>query len=533
MNQTELLSVGYVIGAAGFSVKKMMKDLNSPLPVFVTFVPERVEFERPVPVVCIIKNLNNESISLENIKINILKQRELVFSTKVHEKSTTIRTDYWYKLFFVEVPSGINGNIEIETKIEVNVLGKNNLIKNDSYRFSSHDPVKIFLGREKLPRLGGYYFGDIFNHDYFSIFEDSDGLPLEVKTDFEKAKGNDFTAASNNSFDCLTNDNNNGSASEKDWHSFLKKVQEINENSEFVLLPGDYINCTNNKGKHVPVIILNNQKYFERSANGKFGLIPKNVNTSIKKLKSCLAPDTISIASKTARKPSIISGLFRKKGSWKLKDLILADTTGIHIEISKLYEQSKNERTKWINQLLGGSRKALMSGSGFYSGEKSRTRFKRSVLSSKKREFTKYSRLGVLCEKGLTQGNLVDCIKKGKTLITNGPLLHFHVSNENEDLAYIGDTISGEELTVNFRLASTPEFGQLKKLCLYLGDLSTKKEEMIYKIFFDKNNYKLKGAINFEVHDNTCYIRGELFSGHGNDSFYCFTNPIWVTKKSD
>ena len=133
---------------------------------------------------------------------------------------------------------------------------------------------------------------------------------------------------------------------------------------------------------------------------------------------------------------------------------------------------------------------------------------------------------------GFSPEKVIQNIKEGRTVVTNGPMLDFIVQNENGEFSRIGGTITGKKLTVNFRLVSSHEFGPLRKLCLYFGDIKSHKEELIYNIHFDKNNFRLRGAIDFEAHEGPCYLRGELFSGSAEETHFCLTNPIWLTKTS-
>ncbi|MFQ5752772.1 MAG: hypothetical protein ACE5HI_12315, partial [bacterium] len=141
-------------------------------------------------------------------------------------------------------------------------------------------------------------------------------------------------------------------------------------------------------------------------------------------------------------------------------------------------------------------------------------------------------RTGVYLEKGLSLKPLLTAFKQGRMIVTNGPFLDIRVTNEKEECARVGAAISGSDFKLKIKCLSTPEYGRLHKLSIYLGDLSTKQEHLFLgpKNFPRAFEYVENIAIN--KIKNRCYLRAELYSKSNNQTFRCFTNPIWITKTS-
>ncbi len=521
------------LAAGSFSIRKYLKNLKEPYPMIFADAPVRAEPDRPVPVACIIKNLENESISLNRIKITVLKKREPVYTARPIEKEITIRSKYWHKVYYVSIPSGVHGEVEIDVTFEVGLRNMTKMFHNDSLRGTKHKPVKVYIGKEPLPAYKEFCFGDLYNREYFARYEDHDSAPLRVKADFEYAKGNLFMAASDNSFDTSGFDGESDNLTdEQKWQKFRRNIESWNEKGEFIILPGELISCRNITGKNINLVILNNKNLVGKCANGKYGMVPSQTDAALKEFLNNTGARSISIASEAAKKASIFESLIRKKGVWNLQDLTDQGLTAVHVGIDKDYELTSSEKLKWVFQLLNGGRKAIISGSNYYDYSQRKQRFGFPVFS-KKEDGAVYNnaRIGIICSRPYTTDKIINSIKKGRVVVTNGPLLDFYIQNELGEKAILGGEIDGKGFTLNYRFVSSPEFGPVKKLCLYSGDLKVQKEELIYNIHFQKNNYDLYGAIDFEAPGNISYIRGELFSEAENSTKFCLTNPIWISER--
>jgi hypothetical protein len=104
----------------------------------------------------------------------------------------------------------------------------------------------------------------------------------------------------------------------------------------------------------------------------------------------------------------------------------------------------------------------------------------------------------------------------------------------------LGDTVPlqpGEALELTLEWKSTPEFGPIQKISLYLGTTKGEKD-ITHEIRLPrsrKRGHELEGSVEqtFSKWKATpCYLRLEAASGidpkTGEAQFRCITNPIWI-----
>jgi len=141
----------------------------------------------------------------------------------------------------------------------------------------------------------------------------------------------------------------------------------------------------------------------------------------------------------------------------------------------------------------------------------------------------------------LTEENLYRAFRNGNALATDGPVALFSLRPEKGAKTYrLGDTVTlepGDALDLTLEWKSTPEFGPIQTINLYLGTTKGEKD-VTDQIRFPrrrKKGYEFEGSIEhtFSKWEATpCYLRLEAASGidpkTGEAQFRCITNPIWI-----
>jgi len=141
----------------------------------------------------------------------------------------------------------------------------------------------------------------------------------------------------------------------------------------------------------------------------------------------------------------------------------------------------------------------------------------------------------------LTEENLYRAFRNGNALATDGPVALFSLRPKNGAMTYrLGDTVPlqpGEALELTLDWKSTPEFGPVHKISLYLGTIKG-EEDITNQIRFPrrrKTAFEFEGSIeqSFSKWEAMpCYLRLEAASGidpkTGEALFRCVTNPIWI-----
>jgi len=144
----------------------------------------------------------------------------------------------------------------------------------------------------------------------------------------------------------------------------------------------------------------------------------------------------------------------------------------------------------------------------------------------------------------LTESNLYEALKNGRTLLTDGPVVLFHLRIEGEDRVYrFGETValpSGKNLELMLQWQSTPEFGPIQEIKLVLGTPKGEKNitDQIRLPSLRKKEIGFNGQIKHLFTNwiqSPCYLRLQaasmIDSQTGEGLFGCFTNPIWIVVK--
>ena len=105
-------------------------------------------------------------------------------------------------------------------------------------------------------------------------------------------------------------------------------------------------------------------------------------------------------------------------------------------------------------------------------------------------------------------------IKNGELIVSNGPFLSFQLKVKRKYYP-IGSNMNGKSALLEYETRTAHEFGEIRKLDLYIGDTTLKKEN---KILNPQNSLKLELPARG-------YIRMSMST---SKSGFALTNPVWV-----
>jgi hypothetical protein len=132
--------------------------------------------------------------------------------------------------------------------------------------------------------------------------------------------------------------------------------------------------------------------------------------------------------------------------------------------------------------------------------------------------------------KSLDKSGIVNALKSGCAVISDGPVLDISVVADNHETVIGGTALQTAESCIRIRWASSPEFGAVETICLFTCN-NNQSETILWKS--DQNTAKTdpySGSIDIPFVGRS-YIRGELIC-HRTDGSKRFsvTNPIWIHK---
>ncbi|HWR89729.1 MAG TPA: hypothetical protein VN260_05685 [Dissulfurispiraceae bacterium] len=142
---------------------------------------------------------------------------------------------------------------------------------------------------------------------------------------------------------------------------------------------------------------------------------------------------------------------------------------------------------------------------------------------------------------GLKEPMLLDALKTGRTLLTDGPVVLFSIRKKGQDgVCRFGDTLSlkaGERLELLIEWCSTAEFGRIGEMRLFRGTAEGEEDlsGVVGLPVLCRQAGAFNGSTTFEFTkwpSGPSYLRMEGSSRidpkTGEALFRCMTNPIWI-----
>ena len=114
----------------------------------------------------------------------------------------------------------------------------------------------------------------------------------------------------------------------------------------------------------------------------------------------------------------------------------------------------------------------------------------------------------------LPENDPIKGIQNGKIIVSNGPFLNFWFEEKNRRFE-IGSTVKLEKAKLCYETGTSPEFGKITSIDLFIGDTNLQKEK------------KVKDPLNnaFLILPKKGYLRMSLSTSKMGR---VYTNPIWT-----
>jgi len=131
------------------------------------------------------------------------------------------------------------------------------------------------------------------------------------------------------------------------------------------------------------------------------------------------------------------------------------------------------------------------------------------------------------CEKQNPQvKDIMMTLKSGNITLSNGPALDFHIFDNKDQCYFMGmQTSEADKGKVN--IVSGREFGPIKEILVYQGNIKRQKEIVYFNQTFSDVNYSLNLTFNINDKQFSGYYRVEVQTEGTNGLHVAFSNPIW------
>jgi hypothetical protein len=510
-------------------------------PEIIADAPHRLDPDHPYPILILIKDADRYPVEILSIKVTLYhharKEHTVTFG---YSPVLTIQSHYWYKV--IELPftgqlASLFGMMTADVEITTRQNGTIKTTKNNNHRFTSKAPLKFYRSKTPLPHINGWIYGDAHTHSTYTEDQVEFGSPIEASPRLCRAMGLSFFGVTDHSYDLddrtdsyLLND-----PSLPKWRSFQQEVDTVNaKEADFAVLRGEEVSCTNAAGNNVHYLIFGNRRFFHGSGDGGEKWFRTKSEFTIPEILREKERDVVTFASHPTEEVPFLQQLLLKRDEWTIGDMAQDGLHGIQILNGDRSDAFYRGMDIWKWMLNRGQRKFLLAGNDAHGNFNRYVQISIPMLSFRENEKQLFGKMRTaVCTHAVTEQAIIEAMGRGKTVITNGPLLIFSLETDAPDVGTVGETVSGSRFVVKFHGRSTEEFGMFKRITFYIGIIG-KGEKVLFDIQQFADPFTIHRISDWHHAEFFSYIRAEATThhGHGPESEgFCYTNPIWIQPK--
>ena len=538
-----MIAIPFLYAETHYRFKYFFSFLKTSEPEILADLPHRLEPNASLPILLLIKDSDKYPVLLSKITIFIMKDGKILSTiNELFPSSTTISQTLWWKILrvaFEDEIKDIHGDLEIDVQCNYVVNGKERVCKNDNHRTSSKRPFRVYRSEYTLPSFQGWVLGDTHTHSSYTSDQVEFGSPIEASIELSKAMGLSFFCVTDHSYDLddtvdnyLVNDPNIPK-----WRSLQHEIDSLNSRRDgFVVIRGEEVSCFNKEKRNVHLLLFGTKEYFAGSGDSAERWFRTTAEHTISDVLAKKGLDVAAYAGHPTESTPFFQWLLIRRGEWSLADMSDEGLSGVQIlngEVSSAFQKGLR---CWINLLLQGRRIMIAAGNDAHGNF---NRFRQIgvpfflIRESPNQLFGKMRT--ALQTESLDENSLIESLKFGRSVITNGPMIAFRVQNEKGTIATIGGKISGTRLSIEVEGMTTKEFGGFSSIEIMLGRIGDGNE-----VILQERKLGADYKVNFTFQFEDCppfvplYLRVQGFTineRNSNDVGFCYTNPIWIERR--
>jgi len=398
--------------------------------------------------------------------------------------------------------------------------------RNDNYTGLNTKNYRSYYSEEPLPYPENWFAGEPHYHSIYTSDQVEFGADIESTKIMAKSMGLSWLFITDHSYDlddCENSFLKNDPLLPK-WKKMLEDVRK-NDSEEFRILPGEEVSIGNSKKENVHLLAINLKEFIEGegdSAEVWFKNKPQKFLKDIvewdKEKGESSYPatrnsqsDSLFIAAHPNEKISFLQKLTLRRGNWHIDDFLQSEIKYLQIINNSNMQSIEDSIHYWKTLLLDGHKFFIIAGNDAHGNFNIMRQIKIpfiKLFSSVEQVFGKFHTVF-----NYKTNDPIKGIKSGKIIVSNGPFLDFCIE-ANGKKNPIGSTISTNSARLYYNTKSTPEFGEIKKIKLFIGNYSKKEEEQILNF---------QNGCNLEIPENG-YVRMSMSTSKMGR---VYTNPIW------
>lgn len=525
--QIFLLSFLIPAAAWGYNDLHTQALITTKEPDIVADTVMRTSRPGPVPILLAIRHSNMFPTVLKRVSIKVEPPDAAVPSEIAFDYDLKLKRPWWHEVRFLNIADNFKGKIAIYITFEITVKGKNKNIVTSNQAGAAGKPLEVLIGSPSLARFDGWYYGDSHFHTLFSDNAAEFGAPVDVSALMAETLGLDWMAFTDHSFDLddTEDDSNINDPELPRWKRYLSEIQAARAlHPELVLVTGEELSCGNSDSQNVHMLAMNPESFYVGNGDG-YENGSKN------------APDLSCIGVFGGMKPheayyaahpiQILKDIEKKvinRGNWLPPDMTAPGLHGLQ-PWNGGHDPNPLGFNYWVEILAQGYKKFLLAGTDAHGD------FNGIYVGWPVNRPYGMIRSAVYAPGGLSQESLVEGFQKGRIMVTNGPAALLEMVNGAGDTAIIGDTTAGGPFLALVYARSTPEYGPVSEMKIFIGDTDAKKESVLtsFSAAYAQNPMDMENSLQLPEQVRNGYVRLEVTSQKDGVTYRALTNPIWFS----
>lgn len=514
-----------------YTVGPLFSFLKRRWPEVIADAPCRIQPSVPIPILCLIKDAHLYPVVLEAISVSMSyasgRSAHVSFPLNV-----PVDGEVWHHVFWVEPVEG--GEVRMDVRFDLKRGRRHVVVYNDNYRTLSHGPLQVHVASTSLPCSSGWHYGEAHGHTSYTRDQVEFGAPPRATALLARAMGLSWMAVTDHSYDLDDRVDSflKNHPSFPRWRQCAAEVEALGRTMEdFAVVLGEEISCGNRDQKNVHLLAYGLKTFIEGKGDGaERGFRTKPDLRIGEAVERVVEQGGVAYAAHPLESFSFLQRLLLGRGSWGAGDFSDEGLVGLQIWNGRQDQNLWCAKAAWIRMLLEGRHVFIIGGNDAHGDFNRRRRVAVPFVTMREEQDKVFGqvRTGLLLKGGLHASAVVEALRSGCAMVTDGPFLAFHLKNEQGDVAHMGGTLFGARIQLYVEAKTTDEFGPFDEIVVFQGDLYRRAETVLRR--FSRNvvsdHHDLLGQeIEIDV-KVPGYVRAE---GNTERGHRCLTNPIWIS----
>jgi hypothetical protein len=465
-----------------------------------------------LPVLIIVKDSHLFPIELSSVSVDIFANGT-IFSQEfdINEK---LSQKYFSKILEMDISQiKADEKLKINVTIQYRINGNKKTVVNDNYPGLKKIPFECYLTESKLPFPEGWYSGEPHYHSIYTSDQVEFGADIPATVKMAKAIGLSWLFITDHSYD-LDDSEDSYTINDPDipkWKKMLDDVHHIDE-KDFRVIPGEEVSIGNSRGRNVHLLAINHPEFIEGSGDSAEKWFRNKTQRYLKEIKELKNDRNLFIAAHPNDGIPLLQKLTLRRGNWASDDFQNSGIRFLQLINTSHFPDVLKAINHWRSLLLQGNRFFILAGNDAHGNFNVMRQIKSpfwKLFTSRDQVFGKFFTAFKYKNNEPIQG-----IKNGELIVSNGPFLNFQLKAKRKYYP-IGSNIKEKNAVLEYETCTAHEFGEIKMLNLYIGDITLKKE---IKVSNPQNSLKIELPARG-------YVRMSMSTSKGG---FVLTNPVWV-----